>query len=97
MFEIIVSHRARKGAKSLPPDLKKKVIEVLNTLENEPVPVEKYDVKKLKGLPNIYRIRIGVWRIIYSVEFKNRRITILKIERRKRLTNRRTVLYATNK
>jgi len=74
MFEIIVSHRARKGAKSLPPDLKKKVIEVLNTLENEPVPVEKYDVKKLKG----------VWRIIYSVEFKNRRITILKIERRKK-------------
>ena len=82
MFEIIVSNRVRKGARKLPSELKEKIVELLDVLENEPVPADKYDVKKLKGLPNTYRIRFGDWRIVYKVEFAERRITIVKIEKR---------------
>jgi len=51
-------------------------------LENEPVPVEKYDIKKMRGILNTYRIRIGGWRIVYRVEFVEKKIIILKIEKR---------------
>ena len=82
MFEIIVSNRARKGARKSPDELKEKIVELLNVLENEPVPADKYDLKKLKGLVSTYRIRFGDWRVVYKVEFAERRITILKIEKR---------------
>ena len=85
MFEIIVSNRARKGAKKSPKELKEKIVELLDVLENEPVPADKYDVKKLKGLTNTYRIRFGDWRIVYKVEFAEIRITIVKIEKRSRV------------
>ncbi len=84
MFKIIVSNRARKSAKRLPKELKEKIVEILDVLENEPVPADKYDVKKLKGLPNTYRIRFGDWRIVYKVEFVERIIIIAKIEKRSR-------------
>ena len=82
MFEIIVSNRARKGAKKSPNELKRKIVELLAVLENEPVPADKYDVKKLKGLTNTYRIRFGDWRIVYKVEFAEKIITIVNIEKR---------------
>ncbi|NPA75774.1 MAG: hypothetical protein GXO25_06815 [Euryarchaeota archaeon] len=59
MFEIIVSHAARAGAKGLPKHLKERVVELLDVLETEPVPIEKYDVKEVSGLQNTYRVRIG--------------------------------------
>ncbi len=50
MFKIIISHTARDGAKNLPKRLKERIIELLDVLETEPVPIEKYDVKRMKGL-----------------------------------------------
>lgn len=85
MFEIIVSNAARKGAKKLPEDMREKVAQLLYVLEDEPVPVDKYDIKKMKGISNTYRIRMGDWRIIYRIEFSIRRIIILKIESRGRV------------
>lgn len=82
MFEIIVSNRARKGAKRLPKELKRRIVELLDVLENEPVPADKYDIKKLKGLTNTYRIRFGEWRIVYKINFVEKVVTIVNIEKR---------------
>ena len=43
-----------------------------------------FDIKKLKGRNDIFRIRKGMFRIIYSV--KNKKIFILSIERRREST-----------
>lgn len=74
------SSRARKDAKKLPKKMKEKIVELLDYLERNPVPIEKYDIKKLKGLHNTYRIRLGNWRLIYNVDFKEKLIMILKID-----------------
>ena len=83
MFIIRVSRRFLKDAKSSPKEIKSKIPALLGHLESNPVPVDHYDVKKIKGERNIYRIRFGDYRIIYSVDFLQKEIIMLKIGRRK--------------
>jgi mRNA interferase RelE/StbE len=43
------------------------------------------NVKKLKGFTNLYRIRIGNYRAVYSIEYQDKIIEILKIGDRKNI------------
>jgi len=38
-------------------------------LKSNPIPYKKYDVAKLKGYRNTYRIRLGKLRVIYEVDW----------------------------
>ncbi len=40
------------------------------------------DVKKLQGMPETYRRRVGDWRIIFQIDFGTRRITVLRVAQR---------------
>ena len=56
----------------------------MEALSQNPAPVPEYDVKKLAGLRDTYRIRIGEIRIEYRVDWEFERIGILAIEFRVR-------------
>ena len=43
---------------------------------SDPIPFRKFDVAKLKGYENTYRIRIGNLRIVYEVNWDEKRILI---------------------
>ena len=60
MFNVTIAKQAQKGARKLPEHFKRRIIELLLILRENPVPAEYYDVKKLKGLVDSYRIRIGI-------------------------------------
>ncbi|NHV06789.1 MAG: type II toxin-antitoxin system RelE/ParE family toxin [Thaumarchaeota archaeon] len=62
--------------KTLSKERKNKIKEVLLTLSNDPLPFRRLDVAKLKGYENTYRIRIGNLRIVYEVNWIERKITI---------------------
>jgi len=57
---------------------------VLEALSQNPAPAPEYDVKKLAGMHDTYRIRIGEIRIEYKVYWEFKRIGILRIEFRGR-------------
>jgi len=59
LFEIIVSNRARKSLKQMPKYYARRVILALEVLTRNPAPALQYDVKKLKGVKDTYRIRIA--------------------------------------
>ena len=82
MFEVTVAQRARKASKRLHGHYKRRVLEFLLVLRENPVPAEYYDIKKLKGYTGTYRTRIGDIRIIYEVSWSHRAINVLLIERR---------------
>ncbi len=46
-----------------------KIIKVLDELEENPLPYKKFDLRKLRGYDDTYRIRIGDIRIVYSVDW----------------------------
>jgi mRNA interferase RelE/StbE len=52
--------------------------EALEALQDSFAPVKTFDVKKLKGMRDTFRIRLGDWRLIY--EFKKKDSTIIVYE-----------------
>jgi mRNA interferase RelE/StbE len=59
LFQVIASQKARKSIKKLPEHYKRRIIELLLIFRENPVPAEYYDIKKLKGYTDTYRVRIG--------------------------------------
>jgi len=43
------------------------VEDALKTLQTKPVPARIYDVKKMRGIQDTFRIRVGDTRIVYTV------------------------------
>ncbi|MDE1873735.1 MAG: type II toxin-antitoxin system RelE/ParE family toxin [Candidatus Micrarchaeota archaeon] len=68
----------------MPEHYKRRIQELIIVLESEPVPAKLYDVEKLEGGIDEYRIRIGGIRVIYRVLWEIAQVEVLKIEWRGR-------------
>ena len=79
MFNIHLASKAQKELNSLEENYKKKVIHLLRLLQFDPIPARFYDVKKMKGLKDTFRIRVGKLRIVYSIIWQNKDILIARI------------------
>ena len=84
LFEVAISNRARKSLRRLPEHYARRAILAFEALKQNPAPVPEYDVRKLHGLKDVYRIRIGDIRIEYEVAWESRLISILVVESRSR-------------
>ncbi len=82
-FELVPSKRVLKETKELEKQYKISLLDVFLKLKIEPVPAKEFDVVKVGGSKNTYRVKIGKVRIIYDVYWNEKRIEILKVERRK--------------
>jgi mRNA interferase RelE/StbE len=79
MFEVHLSTKAKKELEQLDENLRNRIVKILEILQADPVPVRFYDVKKMVGVENTYRIRIGKIRIIYTVIWKDKVVVVSKI------------------
>lgn len=82
MFEVFLSNNAAKVLRNMGEKLLGKIRVALERLENTPLPVKEYDLKKITGAENFYRIRLSGIRIVYSVDWNDKKINVLKIEKR---------------
>jgi len=71
-----LTRRAEKSLSRSAKQIQRNVAAAIEALQYSFAPSRMFDVKKLKGLENTYRIRIGGWRLIYEVQ-KNREIIII--------------------
>ncbi len=76
VFDVKVKRRVFKALERLPRDYRLRVLEALDELSTNPVPFKKYDLKKLKGYEDTFRIRIGDIRIIYTIDWDSRNIIV---------------------
>ncbi|MEM2562309.1 MAG: type II toxin-antitoxin system RelE/ParE family toxin [Candidatus Bathyarchaeia archaeon] len=81
MYRVELSSRALKSLRRLPPDLGRRILEGLRILEESPVPK---GALKIKGGKDVFRLRIGDYRILYTILEKEKCILVFKIEHRKR-------------
>jgi len=84
MFKVEAKKKALKTLERLNRERKNRIKEVILTLKSDPIPFRKFDVAKLRGYENTYRIRVGDLRIVYEVNWDERRILIHFIEPRGR-------------
>ena len=76
MFKVEAKKRTLKILKRLSGERKNKIKDVITALKSDPIPFRNFDVAKLKGYENTYRIRIGDLRIVYEVNWDEKRILI---------------------
>lgn len=64
-YKVSLTRSAEKELSALPLDAISKIIAALKLLESDPRP---HGCKKLKGNKNLWRIRIGNYRVLYAIE-----------------------------
>jgi mRNA interferase RelE/StbE len=79
-YEIEITRTAEKQLKRLERPDQERVVRAILTLAGEPFP---RGSRKLSGYEDVYRIRVGHFRVIYSVSGTTLIIIILKIGHRK--------------
>lgn len=62
MYRIVIKKKAKKFIDKLPKNEKIRVVKAIQMLPNGE------DIKKLKGHSNLLRLRVGDYRIIYTVD-----------------------------
>ena len=79
-YEIEVTRSAEKQLKRLTPDDRRRVVEAILALRDESRP---RGSRKLSGYTDVFRVRVGRFRILYSIEDRRLIIIILKIGHRR--------------
>lgn len=62
MYKIIIKKKAKKFIDKLPRNEKMRIVKAIEVLPNGE------DIKKLKGHNNLFRLRVGDYRIVYTVD-----------------------------
>lgn len=87
-YQVDVSQRARAEVRRLPGNVRQRVIRQLRALEQDPRPIQSRALDAAKAGADLddgeelRRIRLGSWRIVYFLEERPRRITILAVRQR---------------
>ena len=84
MYRVVLTKRATKELEKAPDHIRKRAIEAIDALQESLAPIKLFDVKKLKGQQDTFRIRIGEWRIIYEFKRKEPIIVVYEIAPRGR-------------
>ena len=84
MFTLRVKRKQLRKIEGLPETTRAQVREALSVLKSDPVPVKGFDVRKLEGYDSVYRIRVGDIRLVYSVGWSEKTVSIHYIGSRKK-------------
>jgi mRNA interferase RelE/StbE len=84
-FIVKAKSKSLKKLEKFPKGIRKRIEELILILKENPLPYLKFDLAKMEGYENTYRIRIGKVRTIYKIDFKNKIIEILDVDYRGRI------------
>jgi mRNA interferase RelE/StbE len=78
-YSVAFKKSAEKDFRKIPKEIILHIFEHIENLAREPVP---HDAYKLASAENLYRIRVGDYRVIYQVFHQNRQVTVIYIRHR---------------
>lgn len=81
-YSVELVKSAAKEFKKLPTKVRDQVVETLGFLAQNPFS-EVLKVKRLKGADDLYRTRLGDYRLVYQVHSKKLIVLVIKIGHRK--------------
>jgi mRNA interferase RelE/StbE len=82
VYKIVFRKSAEKQLLKLPKQLGLKIIELIKSLSENPIP---FSAQKMSGFENIYRLRSGAYRLVYSIDKEVLVIEIIKIGHRQNI------------
>jgi mRNA interferase RelE/StbE len=78
-YIVAIRPSALGDLEKLPPEARARIRNALDGLTDEPLPS---GVVKLRGREDTYRVRIGRYRVIYQVDFREKVITVGRVAHR---------------
>lgn len=85
-YRILISKKAAKELRKLPKQAVKAIAATIDQLSTDPRPD---GCKKLEAYLNAYRVRVGNYRIVYSVEDKELLVEVIRVGDRKEIYKKR--------
>jgi len=83
-----LSRKALKSLKNIRNKPLERIKNLLLRLKVNPVPAREFDIRKIKNIPDTYRVRISRYRIIYRIMWDANEIYVIKIAERNEKTYR---------
>lgn len=80
-YTITFARAARKELESLEANMVRRIFPKIENLATQPRPV---GCRKLVGEENLWRIRVGDYRVIYTIDEMRRTIDIISVRHRSR-------------
>lgn len=84
MFRLEIKKKAFKVLEKVAPSHNESIRGLFQVLKKDPIPYHDFDLAKLGGSANWYRVRVGDLRVIYSIDWKEKVITVSRIQVRGR-------------
>ena len=79
-YEIIIKPTAEKSLDNVPRPARRRIVDALEELRDHPRPAR---VVKLAGTEDLWRVRVGDYRIVYGIDDQRRIVTVLRVAHRK--------------
>jgi mRNA interferase RelE/StbE len=79
-FTVVFARSARKELQSLDPPVALRVLKSIEALVSSPRPA---GARKLEGAIDLWRIRIGEWRVVYRIADRQRLVDIVAVRHRR--------------
>ena len=79
-YQVEIAAGAAREITKLPEQIVGQILDVIDELADDPRPS---GTKKLKGIPDCYRVRRGVYRIVYTIEDNVLKIDVVTVGHRK--------------
>ena len=79
-YTVSVERKALKALGTIPTRYRQRITQSIDALAEEPRPD---GCKKLKGTPDLYRIRIGDYRVVYEVRDAELVVLVVRLGDRK--------------
>jgi mRNA interferase RelE/StbE len=85
-YGLVLTRAARKDLDRLPREVLKRADPMFLALAENPRP---FGSEKLQGFENLYRIRVGKYRILYEIDKAGSTVTIARVAHRKDVSRKR--------
>ena len=79
-FALFIKSSAAKESENIPKATKDRIRQAISGLMQDPLP---RGVKKLQGRIDVYRIRIGDYRVLYEINHHDKKVVVLSVLHRK--------------
>lgn len=79
-YAVTLARSARKELEVLPAKLADRIFRVIERLEQDPRPE---GCRKIQGSSDIWRLRVGDYRVVYSVSDRTRKVDVVAVRHRR--------------
>jgi mRNA interferase RelE/StbE len=78
-YSITFARSARKDLEALDPPVALRIVKKIEALTHEPRP---RGVAKVEGAENLWRVRVGDWRVIYHILDREHEVDVVAVRHR---------------